>query len=268
LRRRRFRWAATGSRTGRSTSCSRAIRRVSSGRLPTRTLSCSRSCPATSIRPTSMKHLPRATCFTRSSRTACGAGLISTVLGTQLPGPGTIYVEQSLHFRRPVGLGDTITVSVRVVSKAEQTHRVIFDCRATNQLGLDVITETAEVIAPIDKVSRPRIVLPDIYLRQKGRCYEQLIQRARPRADSDRRRPSGRSPVAARRHRIGPGRTHRSDPGRARITHPRHSGAGAHRSRAVRARSDGAQLGRGGACGLDGTRGHGRSAHERCAAHR
>jgi phosphate acetyltransferase len=108
-----------------------------------------------------------------------GGALISTVLGTQLPGPGTIYVEQSLHFRRPVGLGDTITVSVRVVSKAEQTHRVIFDCRATNQLGLDVITGTAEVIAPIDKVSRPRIVLPDIYLRQKGRCYEQMIERAR-----------------------------------------------------------------------------------------
>ena len=43
-----------------------------------------------------------------------GGSLISTVLGTQLPGPGTIYVDQSLHFHRPVGLGDTITVTAKV----------------------------------------------------------------------------------------------------------------------------------------------------------
>ena len=40
-----------------------------------------------------------------------GGALISTVLGTLLPGPGTIYLNQSLHFRGPVGLGDTITVT-------------------------------------------------------------------------------------------------------------------------------------------------------------
>jgi len=108
-----------------------------------------------------------------------GGSLISTVLGTQLPGPGTIYVEQSLHFRRPVGLGDTITVSVCVVSKDERTHRVVFDCRAVNQSGLDVITGTAEVIAPTEKVSRPRVVLPEVYLRQKGRRYELIMERAR-----------------------------------------------------------------------------------------
>jgi phosphotransacetylase/acyl dehydratase len=105
-----------------------------------------------------------------------GGALFSTVLGTQLPGPGTIYLEQSLHFRRPIGLGDTITVSVRVVSKNEQTKHVIFDCRAVNQLGRDVITGAAEVIAPSEKISRPRIVMPQVYLRQKGRRYELLIE--------------------------------------------------------------------------------------------
>src|ERR1700675_4884353 len=39
-----------------------------------------------------------------------GGALISTVLGTQLPGPGTVYVDQTLHFSRPVTLGDTVTV--------------------------------------------------------------------------------------------------------------------------------------------------------------
>ncbi len=108
-----------------------------------------------------------------------GGALFSTLFGTQLPGPGTIYLEQSLRFRRPIGLGDTVTVSVRVVSKVEQTHRVILDCRAVNQLGLEVITGTAEVIAPTEKISRPRIVLPEVHLRQIGRTYEILIERSR-----------------------------------------------------------------------------------------
>jgi phosphotransacetylase/acyl dehydratase len=105
-----------------------------------------------------------------------GGALISTVLGTQLPGPGTIYLDQSLHFRRPVGLGDTITVTVKVARKIDETHRVTFDCCATNQHGEQVITGTAEVIAPTEKISRPRVHLPEIELRQKGRRYELLIE--------------------------------------------------------------------------------------------
>ena len=108
-----------------------------------------------------------------------GGALISTVLGTQLPGPGTIYLDQSLHFRRPVGLGDTITVSVKVARKIDETHRVFFDCSATNQHGEQVIGGTAEVIAPTEKISRPRILMPEIELRQKGRRYELLIEATR-----------------------------------------------------------------------------------------
>ena len=105
-----------------------------------------------------------------------GASLISTVLGTELPGPGTIYIDQSLHFRRPVGLGDTITVSVKVVKKIEETHRVILECRAANQQGKEVITGTAEVIAPTEKISRAQVVLREIELREKGHRYRQLIE--------------------------------------------------------------------------------------------
>jgi phosphate acetyltransferase/phosphate butyryltransferase len=108
-----------------------------------------------------------------------GGALISTVLGTQLPGPGTIYVDQSLHFCRPVGLGDTITVTVKVTRKIDETHRVIFDCCATNQHGERVIVGTAEVIAPTEKISRPRVILPEIELRQKGRRHELLIEATR-----------------------------------------------------------------------------------------
>jgi phosphotransacetylase/acyl dehydratase len=105
-----------------------------------------------------------------------GASLISAVLGTQLPGPGSIYIDQSLHFHRPVGLGDTITVTVSVAKKTEEKHRVILDCYVSNQRGEKVISGTAEVIAPTEKISRPRALLPEIELRQKGRRYERLIE--------------------------------------------------------------------------------------------
>src|ERR1022692_2089996 len=108
-----------------------------------------------------------------------GGALISTVLGTQLPGPGAIYLGQSLKFRRPVSLGDTLTVTVRVTEKSEEKNRVSLDCQVTNQKGEVVISGTAEVIAPTEKISRERVSLPEIKLLEKGRYYRQLIARTR-----------------------------------------------------------------------------------------
>jgi phosphotransacetylase/acyl dehydratase len=108
-----------------------------------------------------------------------GGALISTVLGTELPGPGAIYLGQSLQFRRPVGLGDTITVTVRVAEKNTEKHRVTLDCEAKNQKGETVISGTAEVLAPTEKISRPRVVLPEVELREKGRLYRLVIEQIR-----------------------------------------------------------------------------------------
>ncbi len=97
-----------------------------------------------------------------------GASLISTLLGTRLPGPGTIYLEQTLGFRRPVSIGDTITVAVTVASKDPTRQRVVLDCRCVNQHGETVIDGTAKVLAPTEKVRRPRFTLPDVSLREHG----------------------------------------------------------------------------------------------------
>jgi phosphotransacetylase/acyl dehydratase len=105
-----------------------------------------------------------------------GGALISTVLGTLLPGPGTIYIGQSLHFRGPVGLGDTINVTLKVAEKKPEKHRIILDYQAVNQHGQIVITGTAEVIASTEKISRPRVVLPEVELREKGRCHRKLVE--------------------------------------------------------------------------------------------
>ena len=51
------------------------------------------------------------------------AGLITKVLGTQLPGPGTIYLSQTLKFRKPVRIGDTVTATVEVMALHPERHR-------------------------------------------------------------------------------------------------------------------------------------------------
>ena len=99
-----------------------------------------------------------------------GASLISTLLGTRLPGPGTIYLEQTLRFRHPVAIGDTMTVSVTVVSKEPERQRVLLDCRCVNQRGETVIDGSARVLAPTKKVRRPRFALPDVSLRERNRA--------------------------------------------------------------------------------------------------
>lgn len=103
--------------------------------------------------------------------------LISTVLGTQLPGPGTIYVDQSLRFVRPVKIGDTITARVTVKEKRPDKHRIVLNCVCCNQHGKEVVIGEATVIAPDEKVSRPRIRLPEVEFKdaEQHRYYEQLI---------------------------------------------------------------------------------------------
>jgi phosphate acetyltransferase len=105
-----------------------------------------------------------------------GGALISTVLGTKLPGPGTIYLGQDLKFRKPVGIGDAITVTVTAKEKRPDKHVVVFDCRCINQNGEEVIAGTAVTIAPTEKIRRPRVALPEVQLRRHDK-YQQLVAR-------------------------------------------------------------------------------------------
>jgi len=103
------------------------------------------------------------------------ASLISTVLGTQLPGPGTIYLDQSLKFLKPVMLGDSITAQVSVKEK-QAKGRVLMDCRCINQEGKEVVAGEALVIAPTEKVRRERVALPQVELTEsKPPLYQRLL---------------------------------------------------------------------------------------------
>ncbi|WP_058535238.1 bifunctional enoyl-CoA hydratase/phosphate acetyltransferase [Legionella saoudiensis] len=105
-----------------------------------------------------------------------GASLLSTVLGTELPGPGTIYLEQTLKFESPVAIGDSISVILTVTDKLAAKNIVILDCTCVNQHGKTVISGHAKVIAPTEKIKRERVILPDVEIKEKkAHWYHNLM---------------------------------------------------------------------------------------------
>ncbi len=76
------------------------------------------------------------------------SGLISAVLGVQLPGPGTIYLGQELKFTAPVKFGDTIKAEVEVVEKRDEKNILKLKTTCTNQDGTVVIEGMATVMPP------------------------------------------------------------------------------------------------------------------------
>ena len=104
-----------------------------------------------------------------------GSALISTVLGTEFPGPGTVYVSQSMNFHRPITVGDTLTITITCKSKHDRDHHIIFDCLAVNQDGMKIIDGLAEVQAPTEKIKRARVQLPDITISDREQRYRHLL---------------------------------------------------------------------------------------------
>lgn len=75
------------------------------------------------------------------------AGLISTVLGGDIPGVGTIFVQLEIQFKKPVYIGDTVTATARVV-EIINPKRVRLMVACVNQQGEDVAVGNAIVIPP------------------------------------------------------------------------------------------------------------------------
>ena len=93
-----------------------------------------------------------------------GGSLISTVLGTVFPGPGTIYLEQNLRFSRPVRVGDSLTVTVTCSAKHDDKKAIDLECTLVNQKDERVLSGSARVLAPTKKLRIPRIHAPTISL--------------------------------------------------------------------------------------------------------
>lgn len=76
------------------------------------------------------------------------SSLFSTILGTRLPGPGTIYLGQEVRFVKPVYIRDTVTATCTVTEKVDEKNRLKLDTVAINQNGEIVVKGTATVMAP------------------------------------------------------------------------------------------------------------------------
>lgn len=74
------------------------------------------------------------------------AGLVSAVLGTKLPGEGSIYMRQELMFTAPVYFGDTITATVEIIELISEKNRVILSTTCTNQDGETVLKGKAKIM--------------------------------------------------------------------------------------------------------------------------
>jgi phosphate acetyltransferase len=104
-----------------------------------------------------------------------GGTLVSAILGTEFPGPGTVYVSQSFNFWRPVTVGDTITLSVTCREKHEHNHHIVFDCKAVNQSGVKVMDGCAEVAAPTQRIRRPRVLPPEIHIADREERFRRML---------------------------------------------------------------------------------------------
>jgi 3-hydroxybutyryl-CoA dehydratase len=85
---------------------------------------------------------------TRIAHGMLSAGFVSAVIGTRLPGPGTVYMRQTLEFLAPVRIGDTVTALVEVIEKIEEKKRIRLKTTCVNQEGVTVLDGEALVSPP------------------------------------------------------------------------------------------------------------------------
>src|SRR5271154_6169011 len=85
------------------------------------------------------------------------ASLISGVIGMRLPGPGAVYISQTLNFRGPVKIGVLVDVSVEVAELTEKNRRVRLrcECRVGNEIVLD-----GEGVLSVPPTPKPRLSSP------------------------------------------------------------------------------------------------------------
>ena len=107
-----------------------------------------------------------------------GGSLISSLLGNELPGPGTVYRSQQFDFHGAVELGDCITVTVTAKEKLPDGKTVRLDCLAVNQRNEKIISGLAEVYAPTKKPSGPGILAEDMIYRPRH-AFQDLIEKCR-----------------------------------------------------------------------------------------
>lgn len=108
-------------------------------------------------------------------QTSWAATLFATLAGTQLPGLGSIAQHIDVRLHRPVALGVPVTATVTVRGKRAESRSILLECRATDPAGVEIVTGSAEVIAPSVKMRHALGDLPKVQLRHEDR-YRVLLR--------------------------------------------------------------------------------------------
>lgn len=106
------------------------------------------------------------------------AGMISAVLDTRLPGPGTVYLGQDLEFWKDIATGDRITATVTLMTKESDGRTLVFDTRCVNQQGQPVLAGKARVRAPQERISWSENAAPGVSLQRHDR-FDAIVAEAR-----------------------------------------------------------------------------------------
>ena len=99
--------------------------------------------------------------------------LISAAIAMQLPGPGSVYLSQSLQFKAPVFLGDTLTVTLTVIDKHARRPLITLQCLVENQDGKAVAKGEAHVAAPTTQETVTVIPPPALQLIEAASLSEE-----------------------------------------------------------------------------------------------
>ncbi|MCX5833459.1 MAG: bifunctional enoyl-CoA hydratase/phosphate acetyltransferase, partial [Deltaproteobacteria bacterium] len=111
----------------------------------------------------------------RKTEAAGAEGIISIILGTRLPGPGTKILHRDLRFNGDFAVGDTLTAKVTTREKRREGNLVVFECRCINQAGRELVSGTVTVAAPTSRLVYDNIKPPQFELRW-GDSLAQLIK--------------------------------------------------------------------------------------------
>ena len=101
--------------------------------------------------------------------------LVSAALGTQLPGPGMRIIGKDFRFSGVIAFGDKLTSTVTATEKRKSDGLVIFDCRCVNQNGDELVSGTATVSAPTNRISFSEVAPPQLVLR-RGDAFVKLFK--------------------------------------------------------------------------------------------
>jgi len=107
-----------------------------------------------------------------------GTALVKTLIATELPGPGTRFLEEKLSFGVPLSLGDKVTVRVKIAELRSDRRLALLECHCVNDRGELTVSGTVLVEAPAEKVRRPVETATDAGGGRRRSQLEWLLQQA------------------------------------------------------------------------------------------